>query len=177
MKRITLHSIALIVLLLLQQQSGVSAFTSIVGVSNIGLARYSFTPPGRSRNIHHRINNSNRHIISSTSSTSSTSLSAVAITRLPLAAALSISTFYKATPLIAGFSIGLFCRLVQFTQDVNNNTNSTNIKRRFSLSRGRSSNYAMGLCLGLVLGLVFEVLMHAGIVVPISEYRISSLRN
>lgn len=161
-----MHSIALIVLLLLQQQSGVSAFTSIVGVANkIGLARYSSTPPGRrSRNQHHRINNINHY--SASSSISLSAISAVAITNLPLAAATSISTFYKASPLIAGFSIGLLCRMIQYAQDVNNNNNSTDIKRRFSL-RGRSScHYALVLCLGLVLGLLIEVLMHAGAFVP-----------
>ena len=154
--------IVLIVLILLQQQSCISAFTSIVGgVSKIGLARYSSISPGRSRNIHHRINNINHY---STSLSSSTSLSAVAITNLPLAAAASISTFYKASPLIAGFSIGLLCRLIQYTQDVNN-TNTVNIKRRFSLRGG--SNYAMVLCLGLLLGLFVEVLMYAsGAAVP-----------
>ena len=63
--------------------------------------------------------------------------------------------------------------MIQYTQDANNNTNTTNIKRRFSLRRGCSSNYALVLCLGLVLGLLIEVLMHAGAVVPISEYSIS----
>ena len=165
MKRIASLHIVLIVLILLQQQSCISAFTSIVGgVSKIGLARYSSISPGRSRNIHHRINNINHY---STSLSSSTSLSAVAITNLPLAAAASISTFYKASPLIAGFSIGLLCRLIQYTQDANNNTNTTNIKRRFSLRGG--SNYAMVLCLGLLLGLFVEVLMHAGAVAPICE--------
>ena len=155
--------IVFIIVLLLQQQSGVSAFTSVSGVSNKGLARYSSTPRGRSRNIHHHINNINHR-----STSSSTSLSAIAITSLPSAAASSISAFYKASPLIAGFSIGLLCRILQYTQDVNNN-NSTNIKRRFSLRRGRSSNFAMVLCLGLVLGLLIEVLMHAGAVAPMCE--------
>ena len=160
-----MHNIVLIIVLLLQQQSSVWAFTSIVGdVSNKGLAsRYSSTPPGRSRNIHHHIN-----IINHYSASSSTSLSALAITNLPSAAAISISTFYKASPLIAGFTMGLLCRMIQYTQDVNNN-NSTNIKRRFSLRRGRSSNYAVVLCLGLVLGLLIEVLIHAGATIPICE--------
>lgn len=166
MKRIISHSIVLIVILLLQQQSGVSAFTSIVGVSNkIGLARYSSTPPGRrSRNIHHRINNIN-HRSASSSTTSLSAVSAVATTNLPSAAAISISTFYKASPLIAGFSIGLLCRMIQYAQYVNNN-NSTDIKRRFSLRGRRSSNYALILCLVLVLGLLIEVLIHAGALVP-----------
>ena len=169
MKRIaSLHSIALVVVLLLQQQSSVSAFTSVSGVSNRGLARYSSTPPGRSRNIHHRINNINNH----TTLSSTSLMAAVATTNLPSAAASLLSTFYKASPLIAGFSIGLLCRMIQYTQDVNNN-NSTNINRRFSLRRGRSSNYAVVLCLGLVLGLVIEVLMHAGAAVPMCECIIS----
>ena len=99
-------------------------------------------------------------------------MAAVATTNLPSAAASLLSTFYKASPLIAGFSIGLLCRMIQYTQDVNNN-NSTNINRRFSLRRGRSSNYAVVLCLGLVLGLVIEVLMHAGAAVPMCECIIS----
>jgi len=171
MKRIAslpLHSIVLIVLILLQQQSGVSAFTSVVSISNkAGSNGYSPTPLSRLEHSH-RINNSNHH--STSSSTSSLSSAAVAITSLPsAAAATSISSFYKASPLIAGFSIGLLCRMIQYTQDVNNNTNSTNIKSRFSLRRERSSNYAIVLCLGLVLGLLIEVLIHAGAVVPICE--------
>ena len=164
MKRFTsLHSIVLIILILLQQQSSLSAFTSIVGgVSNkIGSIGYSPPSSGRSRNLHQRINNINHRRASS----STTSLSAVAITNLPLTAATSISTYYKASPFIAGFSIGLLCRMIQYTQDANNNTNTTNIKKRFSLRRG--SNYAMVLCLGLVLGLLIEVLMYAsGAAVP-----------
>jgi len=147
----------------LQQQSGISAFASVGGVSNkIGSIGYSSTPPSRLEHSHHIININHRIASSSTSSLSS---AAVAITSLPLTIATSISSFYKASPLIAGCTIGLLCRIIQYAQDVNNN-NNTDIKRRFSLRR-RSSNYAMVLCLGLVLGLLIEVLMYAsGAAVP-----------
>lgn len=163
-----MHSIVLIIVLLLQQLSGISAFASVGGVSNkIGSIGYSSTPPSRLEHSHHIININHRI------ASSSTSLSAAAPPIQSIsAAATSISTFYKASPLIAGFSIGLLCRMIQYTQDANNNTNTTNIKERFSLRR-RSSNYAMVLLLGLVLGLLIEVLLYAGAVVPISEYSIS----
>lgn len=127
--------------------NGVSAFTSVISsskrtvIDSIALQR--------------RLDND---IISS--SRSSTSLSAMAMPSLSAAAA-SISTFYKAFPLLAGF---LTCSTKASIADSMAQYSSREEDSKFSFKR----NLAMVLYSGIVLGMLCEIMYNN--IFPSSEY-------
>jgi len=77
----------------------------------------------------------------------------------------SISGFYKASPLLTGLIVGLVSRLTQYSSRKDTKLSSLNNKH------SSKSNFAIirVLCSGLVLGILFEIMIHGGIIFSICE--------
>ena len=93
-------------------------------------------------------------------SSSSTSLSASISTITT-----SISGFYKASPLLAGIVVGLVSRLTPYSS-----RSSRKDTKLSSLYNQNNTNFAIRvLCSGLVLGTLFELLIHGSIISSICK--------
>ena len=91
----------------------------------------------------------------------STSLSAIPILS---AVTTSISGFYKASPLLTGVIVGLVSRLTQHTS--RKDTKLSSLINKHS----NNSNFAMRvLCSGLVFGILFEIMIHSGVIFSICK--------
>ena len=76
----------------------------------------------------------------------------------------SISGFYKAYPLLAGVIVGLVSRLTQYSSQKDTKLSLNNKHRN-------NSNFAIrALYSGLVLGILFEIMIHGGIIFSMCEY-------
>ena len=95
-------------------------------------------------------------------SSSSTSLSAIASLSTVTT---SISGFYKASPILAGLIVGLVSRLTRYTSRISRKDTKLSL-----VPITNNSNLAIrALCSGLVLGTLFELLIHGGIIFSICE--------
>jgi len=74
----------------------------------------------------------------------------------------SISGFYKTSPLLAGVIVGLVSRLTQYSsRSSRKDTKLSNLENKHC----NNSNFAIRtLCSGLVLGILFELMIHGSII-------------
>jgi len=106
---------------------------------------------------------SDRRSIDRGSSSSTAILSATSISIITT----SISGFYKASPLLAGIIVGLISRLTQYSSRKDTELPSLNNKH---INRNKS-NFAMrALCSGLLLGILFEIMIHDSVIFSMCEY-------
>ena len=141
-----------------------TAFVSIVPTT-VHCSRY----PSTSVSLHH-INCNKRKGYPTRScrnidfrSSSSLSATLSAITSLSTMTT-SISGFYKAYPLLAGVIVGLVSRLTQYSSQKDTKLSLNNKHRN-------NSNFAIrALYSGLVLGILFEIMIHGGIIFSMCEY-------
>ena len=77
----------------------------------------------------------------------------------------SISGFYKTSPLLAGLIVGLVSRITQYS--------SRKDTKSFSLNNIHNNNSKFAivrvLCSGLVLGILFEIMIHGNVIFSICE--------
>lgn len=166
-----MHSLQLLAVIGLATTSNcATAFVSLCTPKTIGVhaSRYPSTRVSlqhincyKRKGYHRR---SGRRSIGCRSS-SSTSLSAIPS---PQAVTTSISGFYKAYPLIAGIIVGLVSRLTQYTSRTSRK--DTKLSSLNNHNNRNKTNFAIRtLCSGLVLGILFETIIHGSIIFSMCE--------
>ena len=159
-----MHSLQLPLVVSIASNSA-SAFVSIPHSKTIDVSRSIY--PSTSVSLQHincykrngyRRKSCRNYVDCRSSSSTSLSASISAVTT-------SISGFYKTSPLLAGVIVGLFSRLIHYTSRKDTKSFSLNIKHN------NNTNFAIirVLCSGLVLGILFEIVVHGSIIFSLRE--------